>query len=219
MGAASRRDLVVVGTSAGGVEALPRLLGQLPASFPAAVLIVQHLMAPSSGHLVEILRRGSALPVTWAEHGDVLRLGHVFLAPAGTHMAIDRHQVILQRGPRENHSRPSINRLFRAAAAHHGNQTIGVLLTGMLDDGVAGLRAIKDAGGVVVVQDPADAPYPDMPSAAIRDLQVDHVLPLDAIGAALIRLTGEEIRAAPAPAGAPPPARHHPDDPGTEDVA
>jgi two-component system chemotaxis response regulator CheB len=196
----SRCNVVVIGTSAGGVDALPRLLGQLPAGFPAVVLIVQHIMAPSTGHLVEILRRGSQMPVSWAEHRDELILGHVFLAPAGIHMQVDRNRVLLVGGARENHSRPSISRLFRSAAAHHGNRTIGVLLTGMLDDGVTGLVAIKQAGGVVVVQDPADAPYPDMPSAALRAVTADHVAPLDAIGAVLIRLTREEIRPASVPA-------------------
>ena len=189
-----RRDLIVIGTSAGGVEALPRLLAQLPADLPAAVCIVQHLMALGSSSLVEILQRATALPVRWGEHGDALEPGHVYVAPAGVHMAVTDGVIELLGGPRENHSRPAINRLFRSAAASRGNRTIGVLLTGMLDDGVAGLLAIKRAGGVTIVQDPADAAFESMPSAAIGARAADRILPLDAIGAALVLLTRERLR-------------------------
>jgi two-component system chemotaxis response regulator CheB len=193
------RDVVVIGSSAGGIEALPRLLSQLPQSFPAAVAIVQHLMPGGSSGLVDILQRSSSLPVQWGEHGDEIMLGRVYVAPAGVHMLFDDTRVALGGGPRENYSRPAINRLFRSAAAQHGNRTIGVLLTGMLDDGVAGLKAIQKAGGAAIVQDPDDAAYPSMPQAALAALRPDRVLPIDAIGAALMLL----VRQAAPPIEAP----------------
>jgi len=195
----ARRDLVVVGASAGGVEAVPRTLAQLPTDLSAAICIVQHLMAASGSSLVDILQRSSALPVAWAEHGDELERGHVYVAPPGVHMMVDESRIVLVGGPRENHSRPAINRLFRSAAAHHGARTIGLLLTGMLDDGAAGCVAIRRAGGYVIVQDPADAAFPSMPVAALDAMTPDRVLPIEAIGAALILALREPI------AGAPPP--------------
>jgi len=194
-----QRDLVVIGSSAGGVEALPRLLTQLPSHFPAAVGIVQHLMPTSSG-LVDILQRASALPVRWGEHGDELTTGTIYVAPGGVHMLFDRDKVVLAGGARENHSRPAINRLFRSAAAHHGSRTIGVLLTGMLDDGVAGLIAIQKAGGSVIVQHPADAAFPSMPESALAALKPDRVVPIDALGASLILMTREKVRPVDPPA-------------------
>jgi two-component system chemotaxis response regulator CheB len=185
------RDLVLVGTSAGGVDALPRMAAQLPADFPATILVVQHLAPASSGHLVEIVQRASTMPVSWAEDGDTLEIGRILVGPPDVHMMVDGERVILAGGPRENYSRPSINRLFRSAAACCAGRSIGVLLTGMLDDGVAGLSAIERAGGVTVVQDPADAAYPEMPRNAIASMQVDHVVSLDGLGPLLLRLTAE----------------------------
>lgn len=184
-GAIPRHDLIVIGASAGGVEALTRLLSRLPVMLPAAICLVQHIMATS--RLVEVLQRGTGLPVQWGEHGDWPRTGEVFVAPAGVHMLLDADgKIALAGGPPENRSRPAINRLFRSAAAHYGSRTIGVLLTGMLDDGVAGLVVIKEVGGLVVVQDPDDAAFPDMPRSALARVPVDRVLPIDAIGAALV---------------------------------
>jgi two-component system chemotaxis response regulator CheB len=175
------RDIVMIGSSAGGVEALPQLLQRLPKDFPAGIFIVQHLSATGRPYLVEILSRTSALPVTWAEQGDRIEHGHVYVAPPDVHMLFTDSHLALNRGARENFSRPSIDKAFRSAAAVHGTRTIGVLLTGMLDDGVAGLRAIRDAGGVVIVQDPDDAAFPELPSRALQALAPDHLLPLGAI--------------------------------------
>jgi two-component system chemotaxis response regulator CheB len=193
----SHRDVVVIGTSAGGVDTLPRLLGTLPADFPAAVLIVQHLTPRSSMHLVDIIRRTCPLPVEWGEHGNRIQTGEITVAPPGIHMVVEGAQVALAGGPRESHARPSIDVLFRSAAAHHAGRVIGVLLTGMLDDGVAGLRAIHDVGGVVVVQDPDDATFADMPRAALASVEVDHIAPIDAMGTLLSQLAREAPREAP----------------------
>jgi two-component system, chemotaxis family, protein-glutamate methylesterase/glutaminase len=212
-------DLVVIGASAGGVEAIPRLLSQLPPSFPAAICIVQHL-TPTSVHLADIFQRSTSMKVAWAEHDDPVVPGQVYVAPGGIHMVLDGSRIALVGGPRENRSRPSISRLFRSAAAHYGARTIACVLTGMLDDGASGVAAVKKTGGLVVVQDPQDAAFPDMPSAALRAADPDRVLPIEAIGAALILLSRQA--AMPPPPSVPPeivqeakldlPGRHVPED-------
>jgi two-component system chemotaxis response regulator CheB len=189
------RDIVVIGCSAGGVEALPRVLQQLPTDLAAAVFIVQHLAATSSPHLAGILGRTSRLPIAWAGQGDRIERGHVLIAPPDVHMLVHDSHVQLTRGARENHSRPSIDKLFRSAAAAYSSRVIGVLLTGMLGDGVAGLRAIREAGGFVIVQDPLDAAYPELPGRAVAALSPDRTLPLDAIGVAITSAVGEQVPA------------------------
>lgn len=184
------RDIIVIGTSAGGVEAIPRLLVQLPAQLPAALFIVQHLSPTHNPYLVDILKRDSPLPVSWAEQGEPIERGRVYVAPPDAHLLFADEHLQLSRAARENHARPSIDRLFRSAATQHGGRVIGVLLTGMLCDGVAGLRAIREAGGVVIVQDPRDAAFPDLPSRALLALDPDHTLPLDGIATALTALAG-----------------------------
>jgi two-component system chemotaxis response regulator CheB len=193
------RDIVVIGSSAGGVEALPRLLHQLPRTLPGSICIVQHMAASSKPYLVEILSRTSPLPVSWAEQGSAVEHGHVYVAPPDVHMLFTDDHLRLTKTARENHSRPSIDKLFRSAATQHGSRVIGVLLTGMLEDGVAGLRAIHDTGGVVIVQDPADAAFPDLPSNALHAVQPDHLLPLDAIPDQLVQLLAQPVAPMPVP--------------------
>jgi two-component system chemotaxis response regulator CheB len=185
------RDLIVVGCSAGGVDALRRLLLPLPSALAATIVIAQHLGRSDNPGLVQILRRSSALPVEWAEQGTRLERGRVYVAPPDTHLMFADGHLQLTRGPRENHSRPSIDKLFRSAAAEHADRVIGVLMTGMLDDGVAGLRAIKQAGGLVIVQDPEDAAFPDLPSSALLAVAADHVLPIVGIAPALVALVAQ----------------------------
>lgn len=184
------RDIIVIGCSAGGVEALPRILQQLPRSVPASVFITLHL-APTATALRDILHRATSLPVHWAGQGDRFERGHVYIAPPDLHLLFNGDHLQLSRTARENHVRPSIDRMFRSAAAAHGSRVIGVLLTGMLDDGVAGLCAIRAAHGLVVVQDPADAAFSDLPRHAVETLAPDHLLPIDAIGAMLTVLVEE----------------------------
>jgi two-component system, chemotaxis family, protein-glutamate methylesterase/glutaminase len=193
------RDIVVIGCSAGGVEALPRILQQLPGDLAAAVFIVQHISATNSSYLAGILSRTSKLPVAWAEQGAKIEHGRVLIAPADVHMLIGDSYVQLTGGARENHARPSIDKLFRSAAATHGSRVIGVLLTGMLDDGVAGLRTIHDTGGVVLVQEPMDAAFPELPTRALQALTPDRTLPLDAIGGAIVSSVGQRITVVEAP--------------------
>jgi two-component system, chemotaxis family, protein-glutamate methylesterase/glutaminase len=187
------RDIVVIGCSAGGVEALPRVLQQLPADLEAAIFIVQHLGTSSPLHLAAILARTAILPVVWAEQGAAIERGRVLVCPPDVHMLLSERHVQLTRGARENYARPSIDKLFRSAAAVFGSRAIGVLLTGMLGDGAAGLRAIHDAGGVTIVQDPGDAQFPELPSRALLAVTPDRTLPIDAIGGAIVSIVRERV--------------------------
>ena len=188
---AGTRDVIVIGCSAGGVEALPKLLQPLPADLPASICVVQHLSATQKPYLVDILRRTCLMPVAWAEQGERLVRSRVYVAPPDTHLLFNDDHLRLTSGPRENHARPSIDKLFRSAAAEHGARVIAVLLTGMLDDGVAGLRLIQQAGGLAIVQDPEDAEFPELPSRALIATAPERVLPLGAIPEALVTLCSQ----------------------------
>jgi two-component system, chemotaxis family, protein-glutamate methylesterase/glutaminase len=182
-------SLIVIGASAGGVEALPALLGKLPEGFPGAICVVLHLSPHSPSYIPAIISRDSKLPARQAEHGDRLRPGYIFFAPPDRHLIItEDHLLHLGHGPRVNRHRPSIDVLFRSAAETFGPRVIGIVLTGCLDDGTAGLQAIKRAGGTAVVQDPADAAAPAMPQSALRHVAVDHCLPLAEIPPLLVKL-------------------------------
>jgi len=196
---ATRRDTIIVGASAGGVDAVPRIIAQLPRDLPAAVLICQHMAVHPHPMFVDIVQRQSVIPVRCAEQGEPITPSAVYVAPPGTHLLIHDSHVQLMGTARENHVRPSIDRLMRSAAAQRGPRTIGVLLTGMLDDGVAGLAALQQAGGYTIVQDPTDAAFADLPRRALRALDPDAVLHIDAIGSTLIRLVEDLVteRAAP----------------------
>ncbi|SFU88789.1 chemotaxis protein CheB [Pseudoduganella namucuonensis] len=199
--------LIVIGASAGGLEALTELVAAFPAGLPATVLIVMHVGANRS-MLPELLARRCALPVRHARDGEPLTPATVLVAPPDRHLlvAMDGGQgrVRLSRGPKENHTRPAIDPLFRSAAEACGPRTVGVVLTGYLDDGTLGLRAIKACGGVAVVQDPADAAVPEMPASALRHVAVDHAPPLREIGALLCGLAGAFKPAPAAPRAAAP---------------
>jgi two-component system chemotaxis response regulator CheB len=188
-GSRAARALVVVGASAGGMDALTRLVSQLPESFPAAVFIVHHMAADTTGEaLVRALNKHGSLACTQPRNGEALRAGHVYVAPSDHHMMVGKRAIMITKGAQENRSRPGIDPLFRSAAVAHGNIVIGVLLSGYLDDGTAGLAAIKSCGGTCVVQDPADAAYPDMPQNALNRVTVDHIVPLAEMGALLSTL-------------------------------
>jgi two-component system, chemotaxis family, protein-glutamate methylesterase/glutaminase len=195
------RDIVVIGASAGGIEALKAIVGSLPAEFPAAVIVVVHVSPTSPGLLPGILRRQSALPVEHAEDGMALEAGRIRVAPPDHHVVLHADGIRLTRGARENMARPSVDALFRSAAVSFGPRVIGVVLTGSLDDGTAGLSAIKRCGGTAVVQDPEDAEFPSMPRSALLNVKVDHRVPLSGIAPLLTRLAGGDVQPAePAPA-------------------
>lgn len=179
--------IVVVGASAGGVEALRALAAGLPTGFPAAVLVVAHVPATRPSLLPQILTAAGTLPAAHAVDGETLAAGRLYVAPPDRHLRVEGRTVRLSAGPRENFARPAINPLFRSAARAYGRRAAGVILSGALDDGVAGLRAIGRQGGVTVAQDPREALFPPMPEAAIRNATVDFVLPVAGIAALLAR--------------------------------
>ncbi len=182
------RDIVVVGGSAGGIEALVSLVAGLPVDVPCALFVVVHITPHATSRLPEILDRAGPLPVRHAEDGDAIVPGQIYVAPPDHHLLVHRNRVELTRGPRENRSRPAIDPLFRSAARAYGPQVIGVVLSGALYDGAAGLLAIKSRGGLAIVQDPADALIDSMPRSALRVVVADEVLPAAAIGPAIARL-------------------------------
>jgi two-component system chemotaxis response regulator CheB len=183
-----QRDVIVVGASAGGVQALQQLAAQLPPELPASVLVVLHLMPQANSVLADILDRAGPLPATQARDGEHLERGHVYVAPPDFHLLLRGDAIHLSAGPRENGHRPAIDPLFRSAARAYGRRAIGVILSGTLDDGTDGLRMIKERGGATVVQDPEDAAYPEMPRSAIDYVGPDRVVPLATMGATLFDL-------------------------------
>jgi two-component system chemotaxis response regulator CheB len=187
---AYHRDTVVIGASAGGIQALRMIVRELPSPFPAAVLIVLHIGNHESA-LAAILRASGPHPVIQPSDGEPVRPGHIYVAVPDRHMLLEYDRIRLSRGPRENHTRPAIDPLFRSAALTRGPRVIGTLLTGRLDDGVVGLQAIKECGGLAVVQDPASAEEPSMPLNALRSVVVDRVVPLASMAGALAELVGE----------------------------
>ena len=183
-----RRDLVTIGASAGGVEALSTLFSQLPANFPGAIAVVVHRSPLFEGDLAGVLGRTTALAVAEPVDGELLQPQRIYLAPRDMHMVVENGRVRVHRGPKEHHTRPAVDPLFSTAAAAQGPRVVGVLLSGGGDDGVRGLIAIKAAGGISIVQDPAEALHPSMPRKAIVYHHVDAVLPVARIGAALSAL-------------------------------
>lgn len=186
------RDIVVVGASAGGVRALQTLVLGLPANLQAALFVVIHTSPEYKSLLPEILSSAGLLPVSAAQDGDTIENGRVYVAPTDRHMVLEGRVVRVVFGPKENLFRPAIDPLFRSAASSYGHRVIGILLSGGLDDGCNGLLEIRKRGGLAVVQDPANAEVPYLPLNAIRQVDVNHVLPVAKIAEFL---TGEVTKA------------------------
>jgi two-component system chemotaxis response regulator CheB len=189
------RDVIAIGGSAGGPEALKSLIRDLPADLPAAVLVAIHRTPEGPDLLAGILENLGSLSAVIAEEGQRLEQGRVYVAPPDRHLLVESDHLHVRRGPRENRSRPAIDPLFRSAAVCCSTRVIGVLLSGLLDDGTSGLLAIKRCGGLAVVQDPEDATFPDMPRHALAHVAVDHIVPLSQLAHLL-----SELAAAPRPA-------------------
>ena len=186
-------DIIVIGASAGGVEALSELMRNLPRGLAAAVFVVLHVSPDSRSVLPSILNRAGTLPAHHPKDGEPIQLGQVYVAPPDLHLLVKDGQVRLSRGPRENRHRPAADPLFRTAARAYGPRVVGVVLSGALDDGTTGLAVIKSQGGIAVVQDPAEALYPSMPSNARERVNVDYCLPVTQIAQVLVRLVNEPV--------------------------
>jgi two-component system, chemotaxis family, protein-glutamate methylesterase/glutaminase len=185
--------IIVVGASAGGIEALTKLVADLPSDLPASIFVVLHISPNSGSVLPNILSRAGVLPAIHPKHGEVIRSSQIYVAPPDRHLLLKKEHIYLSHGPKENHCRPAIDVLFRTAARNYGPFVIGVVLSGTLDDGTAGLLAIKQRGGVAIVQDPKEALYPGMPISAIENVKVDRVLPISEIAKVLVTLAYEPL--------------------------
>jgi two-component system chemotaxis response regulator CheB len=187
----SGRDIIVVGASVGGVQALSAIARGLPADLHSAIFVVLHLWPHGRSYLPDILQDAGFLPAAHAQEGEPITPGRIYVAPPDHHLMIAPGRVRVSRGPKENRARPAIDPLFRSAGLAYGRRVVGVVLTGRLDDGAAGLWAIKALGGVAIVQDPHEAEAPQMPLSAMRQTRVDYCLPLEAIPDVLTRLASE----------------------------
>ncbi len=185
------QDIIVIGGSTGALEALSRLVRELPEDLAAAVFVVLHLTDCDTGALPRALRRAGPLTAVHPRDGEAIQPGHIYVAPPGRHLVIRKGYVRLGLGPRENGHRPAIDPLFRTAATAYGRRVVAVVLSGCTDDGIAGLMAVKQQGGTIVAQNPREALYPMLPSMAIENVQADHVLPVGEIPALLHQLAGE----------------------------
>ena len=204
------RDIIVIGTSAGGFEALQKLAASFPVDLAAAVFVTLHIYQRSEGILPVLLNQAGPLPAAHAIDNEPIRAGRIYIAPPDYHLVLTPGFMQLTHGPKENLQRPCINVMFRSAAATYGERVAGVLLTGLLDDGVAGLWEIQQQHGATIVQDPEEATFRSMPDSAIRGLNVQYIVRLAEMGPLLARLSvidhersvpGEPIRPLEEPSG------------------
>lgn len=187
--------IVVIGTSAGGLSALKKLISQLHNDFPLPVLVVQHISPDATGNvLLNELNKLNTLKCQHAINGNSLKPGYLYLAPSDHHLMIGEDlKILVTKGAQENRYRPAVDPLFRSAAVRFRAGVIGILLTGYLDDGTAGMKTIKRCGGTCIVQDPKEAEYPDMPKNAINNVKVDYCLPISEMGALIYQLIPEKL--------------------------
>ena len=193
------RNIIVMGASSGGVEALRKIIGELPGDLPASVFVVLHIPQDSPSMLPEILSRAGRLEARHPMNGEGIAMGTIYVAPPDRHMLIAGGTIRLDKGPRENGHRPAVDPLFTSAAISFGPRVIGVILSGSGDDGAAGLHFVKDRGGLAVVQEPADSIFPNMPGAALLAVAVDACAP----AAEIPRILVDMVRS-PGPPAEPP---------------
>lgn len=188
--------VVVVGTSAGGLSALKKLIFQLHKDFPLPILVVMHISPDATGNiLLDELNKLDTVKCQHAKSGNQLKAGNLYLAPSDHHLMIGGDlKILVTKGAHENRSRPAIDPLFRSAAVAFGTGVTGILLTGYLDDGTSGMKAIKSCGGICIIQDPEEAEYPDMPRNALNNVDVDYCMPISAMGAKLYKLIPQKLK-------------------------
>lgn len=187
------RNIIVVGASAGGFEALKKLVGGLPKDFEASIFVVWHMSPDIRGVLPQVLNRLETVYAAHAYDGEAIKPNRIYVAPPDRHLLVEEGRVRVTRGPKENRFRPAVDPLFRSAAYAYGSRVVGVVLSGALDDGTAGLWTIKHRGGIAVVQNPLDAEVPSMPENALREVVVDYTVSLSEMPRLLVRLSKEEI--------------------------
>jgi two-component system, chemotaxis family, protein-glutamate methylesterase/glutaminase len=212
------RDIVVIGASAGGVQALMEIVQGFPTGLSAAVFVVIHTSSTSPGVLPNILSRAGPIRASQARNGEPIMRSRIYVPPVDHHLLIRDGHVVVSRGPKENGFRPAVDPLFRTAAIAYRERVVGVILSGGLDDGTSGLLEVKRYGGVAIVQDPAEAVSPSMPQSAVSNVDVDHVVTLAQIPALIAELTGQ--RAGKGARIMPPRRRNVPDiaEVGTENL-
>jgi two-component system, chemotaxis family, protein-glutamate methylesterase/glutaminase len=187
------RDIIVVGASAGGVEALQNFVRALPPNFPGSIFITLHFPENGTSVMPRILSRAGPLPAVHAANGESIVPGRIYIAPPDNHLLLTTHGLRVVRGPKENGHRPAVDPMFRSAAVAFGPRVIGVVLSGSLDDGTSGLAAIKRRGGLALVQDPQDALYASMPQSAIDHVKVDRVAAIKHLSRTLIEMMATPI--------------------------
>ena len=187
------RNIIVIGASSGGFEALKKLTAGLPADLAASIFIVWHMAADVRGVLPQVLNRAGTIFAAHASDGEQIVENRIYVAPPDRHLLVEKGQVRVTRGPKENRFRPAVDPLFRSAAYAYNNRVIGVVLSGALDDGTAGLWTIKHRGGLAIVQDPQDAEVPSMPENALREVEIDYRVPIAEMAELLARLSQEKV--------------------------
>jgi two-component system chemotaxis response regulator CheB len=187
----TKRDIIVLGASAGGVDALRELVKGFPPDLGASVFVVLHIPPYAPSALPRVLSEAGPLEAIHAKDGGSIVANRIYVAPPDKHIILEANRIVVRRGPKENRFRPSIDALFRSAAYVYGPRAIGVVLSGVLDDGTSGLWSIKRLGGIAIVQDPDEALYPEMPRSAMEHVKIDHVARAAELGPLLARLVRE----------------------------
>jgi two-component system chemotaxis response regulator CheB len=191
------RDLIFIGASAGGHEPLIKIVAALPSDLQATLFVVMHTSPDNPGYLAEILQRSGKLPAIFPKGGEKFAHGTIYIAPPDRHLMVEAGRIRVIRGPRENRHRPAIDPLFRSAAVHCGARAVGIILSGLLDDGAAGLHTIQRCGGVAIVQEPRDALCASMPEHALRTVVADYCVPAHAIAKIIQRLSASRSASLP----------------------
>ena len=182
--------MVCIGASAGGLTAIGELLSYLPKEVNAAVFIVLHLSKTGlEDTLARRIQRNTTIPCKIAENDEMIEPGNIYVAPPGAHLLLKKDQIIIGHGPPENRYRPSIDVLFRSAALYYQSRAIGIVLTGLLNDGSSGMLAIKQSGGICIVQDPNEAEYPEMPASVLETMESDYCEPINKMGQVIMEVT------------------------------